>query len=106
MVPTLPLPALSPTPQDRASHSLALYSARSESGSRTVQEVPDHVQVPHHSPAHAAGQAHHLAVPVPDRADAVQRALHTGPVVPPKGAHSGLCCIEVRQGHLAAAGGM
>ena len=93
------------SPPDRALYSAMLCSAHARSGfgALTVQEVPNHVQVPHHSPAHAAGQAHDLAIPVPDRADAVQRAFHSCPVVPPKGAHGGLCCIEVRLGHLAAA---
>ena len=42
-----------------------------------MHEVPNHIQVADHSAPHAAGEAHHLAIAVPDRADAVQRALHT-----------------------------
>ena len=55
---------------------------------RTMHEVPDHVQVADHCPANPASEAHDLAIPVPDGADAVQGALNSCPVVASKGAHS------------------
>ena len=65
-----------------------------------MHEVPDHVQVADHSPANPASEAHDLAIPVPDGADAVQGALNSCPVVASKGAHSRLSGMEVSLGDL------
>ena len=61
----------------------------------TVKDVTDHVDMAGDSPAHAACQADHRALPAAHGADAVQRALHPRPVVAPKVPHRLFCCFQV-----------
>ena len=70
---------------------------------RTVQDVPDHVDVARHGAAHAAGQPDHGALAVADGGDAVQRPLHARAVVAPKRAQLRLGVRQVLLRDLALA---
>ena len=82
--------------------------AQQQDALAALDDVFDDVDGAVHGAAHAAGEADHVAAPVADAADAVQRALHAGAVVGVEVADAGDDVVEVglvdlfvRQHHLA-----
>ena len=67
--------------------------AHQQQGFAAVQQVAHHGHRAEHGPSHPAGEAHHLAPPVAQGADAMQGALYASAVVTTEGAqalqHSG-----------------
>ncbi len=72
--------------------------AQQQQALAAVDDVLDDVASAIHGAAHAAGEAHHLAAPVADAADAVERALHAGAVVGVKVADAGDGVVQVSAG--------
>ena len=61
----------------------------------TLDHVADHIDVACHGAPHTAGKPYHCALPVTQRADAMQRALYPGAVVATKLPNSRFRGLEI-----------